>query len=91
MNLPPLTTPFVLIADIDNAVIVVTTVVVKIKIVPSTIPACATTQLRRRNSITPQIFRMHLIKTPFIQPNFNVPCSRSASGSVTWVEVFNLK
>lgn len=38
-DLPPLMTPFVLIADIDNAVMVVTTVVVRINMKPSIMPA----------------------------------------------------
>ena len=32
------------------------------------LPACPTTQVRRRNSIVPQIFSRHLMKTPSIQP-----------------------
>lgn len=74
-NLPPLTTPFVLIADIDKAVIVVTTVVVEIRKMPWRTPAWPTTQLRRRKSITPQMFKIHRISTPLIQPNFNAPFS----------------
>lgn len=71
--LPPFMTPFVLIADIDNAVILVTIVVVKIKMKPSMMPACPTTQLRRKNNMTPQMFSKHLTKTPLIQPNFSIP------------------
>lgn len=65
-------------ADIESAVIVVTTVVVNIKIVPSMIPAWPTTQLNRKNNMTPHMFRMHLIITPCIHPNFMPP---SVSGS----------
>lgn len=81
-NQPPFITPFVLIADIDRAVMEVTTVVVSIKTMASPTkieesifnvnyhiyylptPACATTQLKRRKSMTPQMLRRHLTRTP---------------------------
>lgn len=70
--LPPLMTPLVLIADIDKDVILVTIVVVKINRKPCKIPAWPTTQLKRKNNITPQILSRHRIRTPFIQPNFSM-------------------
>uniref|UniRef100_A0A1A9UTS9 Uncharacterized protein n=1 Tax=Glossina austeni TaxID=7395 RepID=A0A1A9UTS9_GLOAU len=66
-------TPFVLIADIDNAVILVTTVVVSINTKASRMPACPTTQLRRKNSITPHILSRQRTSTPLIQPNLIIP------------------
>lgn len=80
-DLPPLMTPFVLIADIDSAVIVVTAVVVSINKKPSMMPACPTTQLRRRKSITPHIFSRQRMSTPLIQPNLRSPLVLPASGS----------
>lgn len=65
-------TPY-LMADIDRAVIVVTTVVVNINIIDWYTPAWPTTQLKRRNNITPQMLSKHLISTPFIHPNFVRP------------------
>ena len=68
---PPLIWPFVLIADMDKAVNDVTAVAKRTIKIAWPIPASATTHERRKNSITPQIFNMHLIQTPWIQPNLN--------------------
>ena len=57
---PPLTSPLVQIADMDKAVSVVTTAAKSMTPVVSPIPACPTSQDKRRNSITPNMFSKHL-------------------------------
>ena len=70
MDQPPFTSPFVQIADMDNAVMVVTTVANNTTTLDNPIPAFATIHGIRKNKITPQIFRRVGNKTPLIQPNF---------------------
>jgi hypothetical protein len=70
VNIPPLTSPFVQTADIDNVVIIVTMEESRMITVDQPIPDCPTIHVSRKNRITPQIFRRHLSITPFNQPNF---------------------
>lgn len=60
VDIPPLTSPLVHIADIDRVVIIVTRALSKTIREPSPIPACPTTQDNLRKSITPHMFRRHL-------------------------------
>jgi len=57
-------------ADIDNAVMVVTTVANNTTTLDNPIPAFATIHGIRKNKITPQIFSKVGNKTPLIHPNF---------------------
>ena len=59
LHIPPLTSPFVHIADIDKAVIVVTTPDSRMTSTESPIPACPTTHDKRRNNITPHMLSRH--------------------------------
>lgn len=72
-NLPPATSPFVLIADMEVVVITHTTAEMAMIRRVCPIPDCATTQDNRRKSITPQMLSKHGISTPWIHPNFT-PC-----------------
>ena len=78
--------PFVDTADIEIVVMVVTTFDKTSTPIPSKIPACPTTHVRRRNNITPQMFRRHLMYTPSNQPNLSAPvpsgCSSSSSSAI---------
>lgn len=66
--LPPLTSPFEQIADVDNAVRVVTNEETKTIRVASPMPALPTTHERRMNSITPHMFRRHRTWKSFTVP-----------------------
>lgn len=57
--LPPFTSPFVQIADIETDVIKVTTTESKIITEVSPVPAWPTTHDNLKNNITPQMFRRH--------------------------------
>ena len=65
---PPLTCPFVQIADIDTDVTMVTTVANNIITKDSPIPACPTIHESLKNMMTPQIFSRHGKSTPRIHP-----------------------
>ena len=66
---PPLTSPLVQTADMDNVVRVVTTADRSTMTVAKPIPACPTTQESRKYSITPHMLRRQPNNTPLIQPN----------------------
>jgi hypothetical protein len=67
-------------AERDKVVITQTRAEMPMIINDSKIPDCPTTQERRRNSITPQMFKRHGISTPWIHPSFT-PCPPSATAS----------
>ena len=69
-NTPPFTSPLVLIALRLRVVITQTIADIPIMMSDWKIPACATTQDRRRKSMTPHMLRRHGISTPCIHPNF---------------------
>ena len=86
-SLPPFTTPFVQIADIDTVVTVVTSADRSITMEARPMPAWPTTHDKRRYKITPQILSRQPNRTPLIQPNFGpaggselLPVSASPSG-----------
>ena len=87
-NKPPLTCPFVQIADIDNVVIVVTTAARRTISDISPIPACPVSHGSLRYKITPQIFKRQGTRTPLHQPNFNLGSGREAltSVSIPWLD-----
>ena len=66
---PPLTSPLVQTADMDNVVRVVTTADKSTMTVAKPIPACPTTQESRKYSITPHMLSRQPNSTPLIQPN----------------------
>lgn len=65
--IPPLTSPLVQMALIERVVMTQTTAEMSMMTRESPMPACETTHEMRRNSITPQMFSRHGIKTPYEQ------------------------
>ena len=81
---PPLTSPWVQTANMDNVVRVVTTADKNTMTVAKPIPACPTTQESRKYSITPHMLRRQPNSTPLIQPNlgaFNTLLFLTSKGS----------
>ena len=70
VHLPPLTSPLVQTADMDNVVKVVTTADNRTITEAKPIPAWPTTQDNRKYNITPHMLRRQPNRTPLIQPNF---------------------
>lgn len=66
---PPFTSPLVLMADSESVVMTQTTAEMAIIINDHRMPDSATTQLRRKKSMTPQMLRRHGMSTPTIQPS----------------------
>ena len=67
--LPPLTSPLVQTADMDNVVNHVTTADSTMITVDQPIPACPATHVSRKYNITPQMLRRQRNMTPLSQPN----------------------
>lgn len=78
-------------ADSDRVVITHTTADIPMIINDWSMPACATTQARRKNNITPQMFKRHGIRTPTIHPNFMPWCPAAGSASRSLDDSYNEK
>lgn len=66
---PPFTSPLVLMAERESVVMTQTTAEMAIIINDHRMPDSATTQLRRKKSMTPQMLSRHGMSTPTIQPS----------------------